>query len=165
MPFQSGLDILKQIATLVQSQINRDEKLNADIKKETMAFTKKMQALSTEIYFIYNKLQAYQLLQTNCSEIHDLKDKSDKLFANLKNLNIKLIDIQITYNEMVFIRVNYKNKWYSWILCCCNCKFIYSKTQFIADIILMNEQIQTQIDTTKKVYDDLETLMEKYFRI
>ena len=73
--------------------------MNKDIKKETSIFDKKMQELSSEIIIINDKLNAYQVLQPTIEEVHDLKNRVDKLLLNLKNLNTNLCDIQETFNE------------------------------------------------------------------
>ena len=113
MPFQSSLNLLKQIAALVKSQIDKDSRIyKADIKTETLTFINKMQELHIEINFIYNKLKAYQLLEPTNEEANLLNEKINNLFSHLKKLNKNLIDIQITYNEIVIIRQNYKKKWY-----------------------------------------------------
>lgn len=155
MPFQTCLDIIKEIALLVKSQIDKDKQLNKDIKKETSIFDKKMQELSSEIIIINDKLNAYQVLQPTIEEVHDLKNRVDKLLLNLKNLNKNLCDIQTTYNEFLTLRENYKKSW-------CICKNIYTKSDFIEDIKTINEQIQTQLDIAMKDFTDLESLMTIY---
>ena len=155
MPFQTSLDIIKEIASLVKSQIDKNEKLNKDIKKETSIFNKKMQELSTEIININDKLTAYQALQPTIEEVYDLKLRVDKLLLNLKNLNTNLCDIQDTFNEFLELRENYKKSW-------CICKNIYTKSEFIEDIKSINEQIQTQLDIAMKDFSDLESLMSMY---
>ena len=166
MPFQSSLNLLKQIAALVKLQIDKDSRIyKADIKTETLTFINKMQELHIEINFIYNKLKAYQLLEPTNEEANLLNEKINNLFSHIKKLNKNLIDIQITYNEIVIIRQNYKQKWYRCFLCFCNCKCIYSKKQFIIDIQIINDQIQTNIDIIKKNYNELEILILNVFNM
>ena len=164
MAVSTGIDIIKQIAELVNKYIEKNEKLNIEMEEQENLFNQNLQQILTEIRLIEDKLNSYHELNPIVVQVKELENRSDNLVTTLNLMKTNLISCQSSYEKFISERDTYTKLSciFKVIYNCKNSKSNYTRKKFIKAIKDINDKIQNQLKTIITDFNHLTDVMNSY---